>query len=164
MRRMRTDSAGFTLLELILVLLIIAITLMAAAPSLAGFGRGRSAVNTAGKFVAVARWARSQAVSDGTTYRLNIDPPNGRWWLTKDNGTTFVKVDTAFGQEMKVPDDVKMTTDATQVDGTPTIVFDPSGRSDPAVVRFVGQRGDETDAVCDTPIDLYHVSEPQGGK
>jgi len=158
---------GFTLLELVLVLAIIAIALAVAAPALAGFVKGRSPVNTAGEFVAVAHWARSQAITDSVTYHLNIDTSAKQWWVTKDNGTTFVQVDDAFGRPFTLPDDVKIDTDAPRGDGTnaQVITFDPSGRSDPGTVHFTSTKGaGSADVVCETPIDLYHLVEPQGGR
>jgi prepilin-type N-terminal cleavage/methylation domain-containing protein len=162
-RRARTIS-GFTLIELVLVLTIIAVAVMMMAPMLGSFVRGRGPTNTAGQFVSLAHWARSQAVADGTAYHLNIDTTAGTWWLTKDNGQSFASVDAAYyGKVFSVPDDVRIQTDAPKLDKAQVIAFDPSGRSDPAVVKFIGTRGNgESDAVCETAIDPFHVVD--GGK
>ncbi len=157
MRSVWRTTSGFTLIELVLVLAIIAIALAAVAPTLGGFVRGRSPVNCAGQFVSLAHWARSQAVSDGTTYRLNLDTTGGKWWITMDNGTSFVAPATSYGTVVNLPDDVRMESDAPKVDSNQVIEFDPSGRGDPAVVKFIGLHGGESDAVCETPLDLFHV-------
>ncbi len=160
-QRCRTSS-GFTLIELVLVLAIIAVAVMMMAPTLANFVRGRGPTNTAGQFVALAHWARSQAVTDGATYRLNIDTQAGTWWLTKDNGQKFASVDGNYGQVFSAPEDVRIQTDAAKVDTAQVIAFDPSGRNDPATVKFIGVRGGESDAVCETAMDSFHVVD--GGK
>jgi prepilin-type N-terminal cleavage/methylation domain-containing protein len=159
--RSRTTS-GFTLIELVLVLAIIAIAVMMMAPMMSNFVRGRGAPNSAGQFVTLAHWARSQAVADGATYRLNMDVTAGTYWLTKDNGQSFASVDGTYGQVFSVADDVRMQTDAAKVDKAQVITFDPSGRSDPAVVKFINARGGESDAVAETAADPFRVVD--GGK
>ena len=157
-------ASGFTLLELVLVLAVIAVAIAIVAPSLSGFARGRAASNVAGQFVAVARWARTQAITSGATYRLNVDPSANKWWLTSDNGHSFVQVDNDFGKEFTLPDGITMTTDAPKVDKGQAIEFDPSGRSDPTSVHFLGTKGTDITVACDTPADLYHIVAPQGGR
>jgi prepilin-type N-terminal cleavage/methylation domain-containing protein len=153
----RRKNSGFTLIELVLVLTIISIAVMMMAPMLSNFVRGRGAPNTAGQFVALAHWARSQAVTDGATYRLNIDVNAGTYWLTKDNGQGFVSVDSSYGQVFSASDDVRIQTDAAKIDKAQVITFDPSGRNDPTVVKFINARGGESDAVCETAMDSFHV-------
>ncbi len=160
-RGVRTISA-FTLIELIAVLLIMAIACIMVAPMLGNFVRGRGPDNTAGRFMAVAHWARSQAISDGAIYRMNLDTSAGTWSLTMDSGTAFVAVESTYGNEFVLPDDVKMQTDAPKIDKMQVIEFDPTGRSDPGTVKFLGTRGGEVDVVCDTPVDTYHIVS--GGK
>src|SRR5947207_6133930 len=65
---------GFTLLELVVVMLILTVMLAMVAPSLSGFGRGRQAEQAAANILALSRWAREQAISDGRVYRLNFSP------------------------------------------------------------------------------------------
>ena len=158
-----TFSRGFTLVELVLVLAIIALTFMLAAPELRNFVRGRSAMNTAGMFVATTHFARSQAITDATTYRVNIDVTNGRWWVTMNSATGYVEIDSAHGQSTSAADGVRIETDPgiKAADGMQYIEFDPSGRSDPAVVRFVGLQG-VVEVVCETPLDQFHISAGDG--
>ena len=57
--------AGFTLLELILVMATLAIVLSVAAPSLARFFRGRSLDSEARRFLTLTRYGQSRAVAEG---------------------------------------------------------------------------------------------------
>ncbi|MCL2640901.1 MAG: prepilin-type N-terminal cleavage/methylation domain-containing protein, partial [Phycisphaerales bacterium] len=74
---------GFTLVELILVLVIATVAVSIAAPSLTNFVRSRDLTNTANRFVAATRYARTEAMAQATVYRININKHENRWWLTK---------------------------------------------------------------------------------
>lgn len=158
----RTIS-GFTLLELLLVLMVVSIALTIAAPSFSGFGRNRVTANAAAQFVAVAHFARTQAISDGAIYRVNIDVPNGRWWVTHDDGDAFVPVDSMDGRIFTAPEGVRMEFDGPAVDGAQVIEFQAAGRTDVGTVKFVGRDGSEIQIVCENPLDVYHVSDGPGG-
>jgi len=64
---------AFTLIELILVMALLSIVLAVAAPSLANFFHGRSLDSEARRFVSLARYAQSRAVSEGVPIVLWID-------------------------------------------------------------------------------------------
>ena len=72
----RTRSAdargrgGFTLIELILVMAVLAIVLAIIAPSLGNFFRGRTLDSEARRFVSLTRYAESRAVSEGSPMLL----------------------------------------------------------------------------------------------
>lgn len=151
----RTTS-GFTLLELVLVLAVLAATFAAVAPMLSGFTRGRKVEDTARQFVALTKWARCQAVSDGAVYELVIDPKAGTWGLRVEDGDTFSEVASPLGKVYSAPEEVHIETDIPVVGGQQAIVFDPSGRSDVASVRFVGVNS-VIEVSCDAPIDEFHV-------
>src|SRR6059058_5139714 len=97
-RRRRTHPAGFTLLELILVMAIVAIIVAMASPMLRGFGEARRGDNCAAELVALTQWARTQAMTRGATFRLNVDPNARSYWLTVDKGDgLFVSPGSEFG-------------------------------------------------------------------
>lgn len=153
----RTTS-GYTLLELVLVLAILAIALAAVAPTLSGFASGRQAENTARQFVGLTRFARSQAVSDGIAYQILLQPDNGSWQLQMQEmeGQPFAEMPGPFGRVFTVPEGVTMTTDVPAVDGVQAINFDASGRSDVGVIHFVGPNSDIV-VECDAPVEEYRI-------
>jgi type II secretion system protein H len=156
----RTTS-GFTLLELVLVLVVLAAMFAAVAPTLSGFARGRKVEDTARQFVALTKWARCQAVSDGAVYELLINPSAGTWSLRVEDGDTFSEVASPLGRVYSTPEEVRIETDIPVVNGQQAILFDPSGRSDVASIRFVGVNS-VIEVSCDAPIDEFHViSNPE---
>ncbi len=159
----RSNNSGFTLIELVLVMLILATCAAIAAPSLSGFTRGRRLPNTAQEFVTTARWCRAQAVSDGITYRLNLDMGVGRWWVTKDDGTgtNFVTpTDQLMKIDYTVPDGIVMFTNLkpSPTDGLIYISFDPGGKCDVTTVHFSSDNGAYVDVLCDTSLSSYHIA------
>src|ERR1044072_7520429 len=107
----RFNKSGFTLMELVLVLVVLSVCTLIAAPSLRGFTRSRRLPNAAQEMMNIARWCRVQAITEGTTYRLNLDEEKGRYWITKDDGTgNYVQVSDPFIQnETKLPEGIQMT-------------------------------------------------------
>src|SRR2546421_9085952 len=110
--RSRPQLRGFTLLELVLVLIILCIALAAAAPSLTGWGKAAKLRDAGDQFLAVTRWARTQALADAQVYRLNVDSSAGTYWVTVQNGQQFVAPGSEFGRVFSVPDGfaIAMTT------------------------------------------------------
>lgn len=152
-------TSGFTLLELILVMAIIALTIALAAPSLAGFARSRVVSDTAAHFTAMASLGRSHAVAEGQPYRLVIDLPARRFYLTKGNGDgqTFTQSDLTDARPVDLPKDLDMSTDAPEVDGSRFIEFQPEGRTDIASVSFSDRFGNKVDVRCDTTFGYYKI-------
>lgn len=77
-RRHQVDSAGFTLLELLVTLLVLAIALGIVAPTI---GRSVNAIRTraeVARFAALARHAREQAITTRRPHSLQVDPPGHR--------------------------------------------------------------------------------------
>jgi type II secretion system protein H len=156
----RTTS-GFTLLELVLVLAIIATALLAVAPSLSGVVHGRKPEEVARRFVALTRYARSQAVTEGVTYQVCIDARGRKWWLgieddDAQSATAVDPADTPFGKVYSLPDGVALQTDLPATNGQQTLTFDPTGRSDVGSVHFVGQ-GIDVEVACDAPVDEFRI-------
>ena len=97
-------ARGFTLLELVLVMLIICTMLAMAAPSLRGFLSSRQAGEAAGQIVALTRFARSKAAVEGRSYRLNLDASQRTYWLTIEDGGSFRRLANEFGRTFSLPE------------------------------------------------------------
>src|SRR5688500_9566548 len=125
-------ASGFTLLELVLVLVIISTALAMAAPALRGWSKGARLRDAGDQFLAVARWARSQAVSNSRVYRLNVDANAGRYWVTVQDGTEFVSTGSDFGQVFALPSGFGISmNEATAQQSLKAVDFFPTGRTQP---------------------------------
>lgn len=152
---------AFTLLELVLVLAIIAIALLASAPSLGSFVRGRSPSDAAAEFINLTHWVRSQSITDGVIMRINLDATNGRWWITQQQGTDFVQSTAPLSQDFTLPDGIHLNTDAPKDGTTQYIEFEPTGQTTPATLQLTSG-GDPITITAESPLDLFHVLPVQG--
>lgn len=163
MTKVRTISRmarrGFSLLELTLVMLILAVMLGMVAPSISGFAEGRKPGEAAHNFATLAQWARDQAVSDGMTIQINIDADNRAWQAVEIVGGQETPINDEMGMIFHADENVDMA--ASQLNGAPLkrILFEPNGRVDPGVVRFVGSGGMEAHVECTSSLTDYKVVE-----
>ncbi len=162
-----SNARGFTLLELILVMVIISAVLTMAAPSLRGFFASRKAHDAAAGILSLMRYARSQAITEGCNYRLNLDPDEGTYWLTMDDAGGYAELDTSLGRKFLLPEfttmEVEMDDDIEQDEGDAEayIGFYPKGHVDVCTIRIFEQNGDEVDVLALTPVERYHVVVPE---
>ena len=159
----RTTKRAFTLLELVLVMVLIAVGLAVAAPSLQGWNRGTKLRNQADQLVSVTRWARTHAIADSTVYRLNIDPSGSAYSLTKQSGQEFVAVESSeWGRSFQLEDATLQLTDASGA-VTTTVDFHPDGRTDQATLQLKSSRGDTLQIKCDSPAEGFVLAANSGG-
>ncbi len=154
-------AAGFTLLELVLVMVIICTVLAMAAPSLRGFFASRQTADAAAQIVALTHLARSRAVAEGRLYRLNLDVEAGTYRLTVQEGGTFRNLGSEFGRLFSLPDGTLASWEApAEAVSRGYIQFYPSGRTEPATVRLTGRRGKIVEITCLSPMELFRVVIP----
>jgi hypothetical protein len=75
---------AFTLIELILVMSLMVMLLALLAPSLGNFFRGRTLDSEARRFMSLARYGRSRAISEGIPMVLWLDPDRRAYGLTEE--------------------------------------------------------------------------------
>jgi type II secretion system protein H len=142
---------GFTLIELVMVLVVIAAALAVAAPSLGGWRRGQRLTTAGDEFLAAVRHGRALAVANAQVHRLYVDASAGRYWLMQQDGQEFVNLGTGMGRQFELPEGCTISMSASNT-RTPVeyVEFYPTGRMQPpATVVITGETGDTI--VFDTP-------------
>lgn len=128
---------GFTLIELILVMVLMVIVVAFVGPSLGNFFKGRTLDSEARRFVSLTRFAQNRAVSEGVPMVLWIDAEQRLYGLLQENtyGETDLRPVT-----YELGDDVEIEVDSRTVGVKQNIPqtsneIRPSGNS--VAIRFL---------------------------
>jgi type II secretion system protein H len=145
----RLGCAGFTLLEISLVLLIMAVVLALVVPHLRDTGHTELMAQSH-RLQLTFRLLRSEAVLNGAAYRLNYDLDQQRYWVTPhEQSATLGEFaadigSLARGTRLESPvsiADVVLPTLAGKVaQGQIYTVFYPDGSVDPTVIHLASPR------------------------
>ena len=141
-------------------MLVICTVLAMAAPSLKGFFASRRGADAAATLVALTGYARSQAISEGRTYRMNVDSKAGTYFLTAQNGGTYGAPHTEFGQVFQFPagDQVELVVDGVDpAQGQDYVSFFPDGRTQPATITLSGLQGERVVVKCLSATEPFRV-------
>ena len=149
---------GFTLLELIVVMLLMGIILGIAAPDLRGTFRSRQGPDQATLLLGLTKYARAQAVVEGRVYRLNLDPAAGGYWLSALDSGNFAELGRDLGRRRIPPEGISVALKGP--DGTPLshVQFYPDGRTDPAVFEVTDRAGRTWQLASDTAVDGFRIA------
>lgn len=159
-RKHHSRSEGFTLLELILVMVILSTVLAMAAPSLRGFFASRQTHDTAAQILALTQLARSQAISEGVVYRLNFDTRQRTYWLTSQQAGVFEELQTGLGQVFTLPKDMVMELEDIEKEDTDMFLsFTPQGTVTAGTVRLIDRRGLALEVKCPTVTESFSIVE-----
>src|SRR5689334_7809781 len=90
LQRPRHRPGGFTLLELVLVMLLLTIIVATAMPSLRGFTGWSRMRDGVSQVVSLAQYARARSAAEAAVYKLNV---SGRaYWLSVQEGEQFTPI------------------------------------------------------------------------
>jgi len=187
-RRTGSLGRGFTLIELLVVLVILVAMAAVVAPSFTRQYHMAKLNSGARTFLALMQYARSQAVVEGTTYRLNIDQQGQRLWVTYYDTTgdeeepEFVEDDSVLGASRRLPEEVQIREvalgdealaqlsdealemvraqqDQLNEEGTPYIAFTPRGTTDGARILLENETGDQLAISLDAITGRTEIEE-----
>jgi len=159
----RADGAasGFTLFELVMVLMLLAVLLGAAVPRMRGFAVGRADADAADSVLAMTRMARDLAATNGTVSRLNFDFQAGGYWLTVQQGGKFVEPGTSDSRPQVLPSGMGVKLDLPpEVEQRPYVQFMPDGRAEEAMISLICRDGDVYRVCCPSATDTFRVIKP----
>jgi prepilin-type N-terminal cleavage/methylation domain-containing protein len=157
-------SRGFTLLELVLVMVLLTATLAVAMPSLRGFVAGSKERDAIAQVVSLAQYAKARSAADAKAYRLNLDA--GTYYLTVEESGSFARMQDDYGRTFDLPAGMRIESVPTPRAGTdprvrpPTangITFYPEGRADAALFRLTDAAGRVTLLGCPSPSESFRV-------
>jgi prepilin-type N-terminal cleavage/methylation domain-containing protein len=152
--------AGFTLLELIIVLVILSTVLALAGPKLKGFFASRQLPDTAAQILALTQYARTQAISDGIVYRLNFNRERRTYWLTVWRKGKFQDISSDLGRTYTLPKDIAFELKDLDKEGSEEYVeFKPEGTATAATIRLIEHSGRTLDVTCETVTEPFAVVE-----
>lgn len=153
-------SKGFTLIELIIVLMIIVLTISLVAPSLGGWSTGAKLRNACDDFLGTLRLARGQAIVSVSEQIVTIDHNSGTYVLQTREGQMIVPASGQWGSPMSVPNGFTIDLLSGGQGGT-SIVFYPDGRATPALIRITAPDGQSCQISSQAPAEPFRVI---GGK
>ena len=150
---------GFTLLELVLVLLILSIAMAIASPSLRNFWKGNRMKDAGEQLAYITRLARTQAISDGAVYRLGVDANGTGYALYVQQAEGFVPIPS---NNFSLPEETRM--EVTKVDGSSAdhIDFFPNGRTEPASIRLSAAGYSDIVLTCPSPTEMFSLVGADG--
>jgi Tfp pilus assembly protein FimT len=145
-----------------MMMVILSTVLAMAAPSLRGFFASRQTSDAAAQIISLTQLARSQAITEGRPYRLNIDVDEGAYWLSMQEQGAFVELDTEFGRLFYFPKDTQIELEDIVSNGSEQYVeFTPEGRTRPGIIRLIDRRGEIYEVTCFSPTELFTVIVPE---
>lgn len=150
----------FTLFELIFVMVLISIVMTMAAPYMQGFVSGRRLNDEASRILAMTMHARSQAISEAATHRIVFDQTARSYQLTRQDGASFVELDSSLGREYVVPQRVTLTfrSDETEgEDGDDIIQFYSDGTSDEATIVLTDIKNQTLYVSCRSATEPFAI-------
>jgi type IV fimbrial biogenesis protein FimT len=129
MRNGDLHRSGFTLVELIIVMALLAVVAAISMPSLGRSMRERNLNDEAARFVALTEYARSEAVSQGVPMTVWIDPQTQRFGA---EAATGFEGEESRAKEFVLNADVRFEVErtATRNGLTDLVEFTPDGAPD----------------------------------
>jgi prepilin-type N-terminal cleavage/methylation domain-containing protein len=138
-----TRSAGFSLLELIVVLLLLGLASVLIAPSFTGGLSGLQLETSTRDLITLMRHARSEAIAKQQVFRVVVgqeDPLSTKYVLANDFGETIQEKELPKGFRFLVADDFRLPL---------TVSFYPNGRSTGAAFGIRNKQGKTTTITVD---------------
>lgn len=106
-RGVRAARPGFTLLELVIVLAILALLASASIPALASAHAMRDDGDATRAVLALLGNARDAALAGGRSVELWLDPATGRYWLQRPAGDATARIE----GRLALPAGARLTSD-----------------------------------------------------
>ena len=156
---------GFTLLELILVMIILCTVLGMASPSLRGFFSSRQLNDIAEQIIVLTRYAKTQAIYESKYYRVNFDLNRRLFWISVLNESEFTRQQKQLANTYHIPADLKMAFENLSMEsGFYYIEFNPEGYATPCSIIMQDNKNNTIQIACLSPAENFEMAEILDGK
>jgi prepilin-type N-terminal cleavage/methylation domain-containing protein len=138
----RAPDGGFTLLELIVVVTLLALISVAVMPVYVGAMNATAVRNAQSDLLATLRFIQEVAVKESREYRLYLSEKEGKYWVMRlagleDNEKQFEEVEEEYGKEKTLPEGLVITRIKARKDGNAHFIAClPNGASDQATIAL----------------------------
>ncbi|MCK4462842.1 MAG: prepilin-type N-terminal cleavage/methylation domain-containing protein [Candidatus Omnitrophica bacterium] len=130
---------GFTLIELVLVILLISILVALSTPLFRRTFSDLELRNTAFNITKLINYAQEMAIIERTNYKLNFDFKKGKYHLTylvaTEDTPVYEKIEGRHGKTFLVPRGLTLEGKKDE------IIFYPDGRSDKVKLNLIDKNG-----------------------
>jgi len=155
-------ATGFTLLELIVVILLLTILLGFAIPAFQGRILTGSQESVARELMSAVKKLKIAALRRQNVQTLHLNLDQGRLWVTQE-GNDDDPEEPARQSEWSLPNNariaqVRFPGDRETRSGTVEIRFYPQGYSDRAILRLAGEGGKNTDLIIEAFLPMAMVA------
>lgn len=163
-RRPSRRASAFSLLELILVMLVLALAAALSAPTLSRFARGRETADAAAHLLAVIQYAQDRAIATASPHRLYVSAETNSYHIASRRDGAIAPLAEEAGRTFSMPQTVTLTWDAApETEQRGYIQFDPDGGHDTVIFRVTGRDGEVYTIGCDSPSEPYRIETPDAG-
>ena len=159
-RQLPGKTGGFSLLELLIVVVIITVLLGLVAPGLGG-ARSRDLADAAQRLGTIINHARQEAVLTSRTWCLEIDPAENSYRFRQRVGDEFKQVDRAPFTETRLQPNIslhKLEINGQAAVAAGQVYLFPTGEQD--AFRLTLQSGDNRRIIVMEPLGLARTQVP----
>lgn len=157
----RPTRSGFTLLELILVLVVVGAVMAVVGPALTRIGRHSRIDQGAHLFMAMLHEGRARAIQEGRPFRLVIDTDDHLVWLEELTAAGYTRPAATYGQVREFDKSLMIDWDGEFTQEEEILVhLWPDGRSEARQIILSDGRGKVRSVYCLSPAEPYRVGRP----
>lgn len=142
---MKLGACGFTLIELIIVLVVLSAVLVITFPRMDGFLSGRYLKSTSRRLIGTIRYLHDHSATTGKKYRLCYDLDENEYWIEGGNEEEeFEESKTVLGRREALPEGIEfldvITPEGKINSGQTFTLFFPKGYVTKSIIHLKNEK------------------------